>query len=310
MMENLIDIDDPSMDDIDKIYRMTEEMKEFPQSYYHVLEDKTLLMLFTKPSTRTRISFETGMTQMGGHGIYFTEEHSQISRGESMKDTAKVVSRYVDGIVARVHAHDDMLALAEYADVPVVNGLTDRLHPCQALADMYTLKEKVADVSDLQLVFVGDGNNVAHSVMQACARLGTDFTISCPQGYEPDQELIDRARAIGEETGATIKVVHDPHHAVSDADVLYTDVWVSMGDEEEQRERIKAFRHYQVDMDLVNTAGNPYVMHPLPAHRGQEITSDVMDSTYAIVYDQAENRLHVQKAALYRLMHDRAASSL
>lgn len=306
MMDNLIDINDLSRDDIDQIYRMTEEMKNFPQSYYHALEDKTLLMLFEKPSTRTRVSFEAGMTQLGGHAIYFTKEHSQLSRGESLKDTSKVLSRYTDGMMARLHTHDDLLHMAGHADVPVINGLTDLLHPCQALADLYTLKEKVDDLQDQQVVFIGDGNNVAHSLMQACAQFGVDFTLSCPQGYEPDREIIDRARSIGDDTGATIKIVHDPHHAVRGADVLYTDVAVSMGQEDERAERLNVFRHYQVDQELVSKAGDPFVMHPLPAHRGQEITADVIDGPNSIVYDQAENRLHVQKAVLYLLMKERA----
>lgn len=303
-MENLIDIHDLTLDEIRQIYRMTDEMKSFPQSYYTALQDRTLLMLFAKPSTRTRISFETGMTQMGGHGIYFTEEHSHLSRGESLKDTAKVVSRYTDAIMARLYDHEDLLRLAQHADVPVINGLTDLLHPCQALADLHTMQEKLGGLEDRKLVFVGDGNNVAHSVMQACATLGVDFTITGPQGYEPAKELIERARSVAEDTGATIKVVHDPHQAVRGADVLYTDVWISMGQEDEKQRRLNRFRHYQVDKDLMETAGDPLIMHPLPAHRGLEVTSDVLDSEHSIIYDQAENRLHVQKAILYLLLRD------
>ncbi len=302
MMKDLIDINDLTHEEIMQIYRMADEMQEYPESYYSALEDRTLLMLFEKSSTRTRISFEAGMTQLGGHGIYFTKEHSHLTRGESLKDTANVVSRYTDAVMARLYDHEDLLQLQRHADIPVINGLTDRLHPCQALADLYTLRGKTEDVSDLTVVFVGDGNNVAHSLMQACAQLGTDFTISCPQGYEPDTDLIQQSREIGEESGSTVKVVHDPHQAVRSADVLYTDVWVSMGDEDEQDERLRRFRHYQVDRDLVQTAGNPYVMHPLPAHRGLEATSEVLDSKSSIIYDQAENRLHVQKAILYLLM--------
>lgn len=303
-MNNLIDIDDVTLEEVRQVYRMADEMKEYPESYYTALEDKTLLMLFETPSTRTRISFETGMTQIGGHGIFFTEEDSHLGRGESMKDTAKVVSRYADGIMARMHDHDDLQELAAHADVPVINGLTTHSHPCQALADLYTLREKEDDVSDLELVFVGDGNNVARSLMNLCTMLGTDFTISCPQGYEPEKDVITQCRDRGDETGSTVKVVHDPHQAVRSADALYTDVWVSMGDEDEQQERIRRFQHYQVDKDLVRTAGDPHVMHPLPAHRGREATSDVLDSDSAIIYDQAENRLHVQKALLYLMLHE------
>lgn len=301
-VDNLIDIHDVTQEDIRRVYRMAEEMKTYPQSFYSALTDKSLLMLFAKPSTRTRISFESGMTQMGGHAIYFTEEHSHLSRGESLKDTAKVISRYTDGIMARLYDHQDLLNLAAYADVPVINGLTDHLHPCQALADLFTLQEKVEDLEEQTVVFVGDGNNVAHSLMQACAKLGVDVVMSCPQGYEPDKELIQRSRDVGENTGSTIRIIHDPHQAVHHADAIYTDVWVSMGDEDEERERLKRFRHYQVDKDLVQSAGSPFIMHPLPAHRGREVTDDVLDSEQSIIYDQAENRLHVQKAILNLLL--------
>ncbi|MDY6765815.1 MAG: ornithine carbamoyltransferase [Candidatus Nanohaloarchaea archaeon] len=300
-MDDLLDIADLSRDDVERIYEETDHIREHRSDASSALEQKTLLMVFAKPSTRTRISFETGMTELGGHAINFLTETSQLARGESLEDTARVVSRYVDGVMARLYDHEELLQLAEHADIPVINGLTDRLHPCQALSDLYTLRENGVTLEDAEIVFVGDGNNVAQSLMQACAVMGADFTWSGPQGYEPDRDIIEHARGIGADTGAAITVMHDPHQAVRGSDVLYTDVAVSMHHENTE-ERLETFRHYQVDEALVAAAGDPYVMHPLPAHRGDEITAAVMDSDNAIVYDQAENRLHVQKALLVDLL--------
>ncbi|MDY6769829.1 MAG: ornithine carbamoyltransferase [Candidatus Nanohaloarchaea archaeon] len=300
-MNDLIDIADLDAGDIQDLYDTTDRVTEHRSDASSALAQKTLLMMFAKPSTRTRISFETGMTQLGGHGIYFETGSSHLERGEALKDTAKVVSRYVDGVMARLYDHDELLELAEHADVPVINGLTDRLHPCQALSDLYTLREKGIGLSDADITFVGDGNNVAQSLLQACAQLGADFTWSGAQGYEPDRDIVEHARAVGAETGASITAMHDPHQAVRGTDVIYTDVFESMGQDRTERE-LERFRHYQVDEELVATAGDPYVMHPLPAHRGEEITSAVMDGPHSIVYDQAENRLHVQKAILMELL--------
>ncbi len=298
-MTDLLDLSGWTRDDLDAVFDRTDALRG---THRDDLDEMTLLMLFAKHSTRTRVSFETGMTELGGHAIYFPAERSQLARGESMTDTAHVLSRYVDGIMARLYAHDDLVALAEAADVPVINGLTDRFHPCQALADVYTLHDRGMDLADTHLVYVGDGNNVAHSLLHAATAAGMDITVSCPQGYEPDRDVVEHARETGEETGSRVRIVHDPHQAVTGADVIYTDVWVSMGDEDEAAERADRFRHYQVDADLVAAAGDPVVMHPLPAHRGQEITGEVLDGPRSIVYDQAENRLHVQKAVLADLL--------
>ncbi|MDY6761611.1 MAG: ornithine carbamoyltransferase [Candidatus Nanohaloarchaea archaeon] len=300
-MNDLLDIADLSTDEIEQIYEEADRSREHRSDASSALQQQTLLMVFAKPSTRTRISFETGMTELGGHAIHFLTETSHLERGEALKDTSKVVSRYVDGVMARLYDHEELMQLAEHADVPVINGLTDRLHPCQALSDLYTLREKGVELEEAQVVFVGDGNNVAQSLIQACAKLGVDVTWTGPQGYELEQDLVEHARSVGVDTGASITVMHDPHQAVRDADVLYTDVFESMGEDRTEQE-LERFRHYQVDSDLLKTAGDPYVMHPLPAHRGEEITSEVLDSDNSIVYDQAENRLHVQKGILMELL--------
>ncbi|MBI4399575.1 ornithine carbamoyltransferase [Candidatus Micrarchaeota archaeon] len=264
------------------------------------MKGKTLIMLFEKPSTRTRVSFEVAMTQLGGHAIYMDFTGSQISRGETMADTARVFSRYADIIMARLYKHGEMLELSENSTVPVINGLTDVEHPCQALADVLTIKER--NKLGGKLAFIGDcANNVANSLMLAAAKLGMEVTLICPPGYPPQKEFLEEAKKSGK-----VEVVTDPEKGVKGADVIYTDVWVSMGMEEEKAERMKAFVKYQVNQDLVKLAKKDcIVMHCLPAHRGQEITSEVLDGKNSAVWDQAENRLHAQKALLLYLMKQR-----
>lgn len=287
-MNHLLDIDDLSKTDIEDLYELTDRLKADPEEFGDSLTNESLVMLFAKPSTRTRISFEAGMTELGGHAIYFSQEHSQISRGESLNDTATVLSRYAGGIMARLFDHETMLELATGADVPVINGLTDKLHPCQALADGYTLREKGLD--DGPLAYVGDGNNVAHSLMQLCATLDIPCRIATPPGYEPAQEIKDRV------TGADVMVTNDPVEAVSGARAVYTDVFVSMGDDDAKR---ADFDEYQVTEALMAETDDAAFMHCLPAHRGEEVSAAVMDGENSIVYDQAENRKHVQKAILH-----------
>jgi len=290
---DLLDIHDFATDDIDALFELTDDLKRTPASYALSHPNQTLLMLFAKPSTRTRLSFEAGMTQLGGHAIDLAQERSQIGRGEPLRDVASVASRYVDAIMARVYAHEDILELAEYADVPVINGLTDLLHPCQALADLYTMRERGVD----SVAYIGDGNNVAHSLMQACAKLGVRCTVATPPGYEPDDRIRER---VGDEW---VRVTNDPREAVTGVDAVYTDTWVSMGQADDGDEKRAAFREFQVTDDLMRLAEPDAVfMHCLPAHRGVEVTEDVIDGPRSIVYEQAENRLHVQKAILHTVL--------
>lgn len=269
-----------------------------------VLKDKTLAMIFQKSSTRTRISFEVGINQLGGSGLYLSTNDLQIGRGEPISDTAKVMSRYVDGIMIRALHHEDVVELAKNATVPVINGLTDLEHPCQALADMLTIKEIYGNF-DGKLVFVGDGNNVCNSLLLICAILGMDMTVACPKGYEPNQDILKKAKEIAKDNDAVINVEYDIKTAVTDSTVIYTDVWVSMGDEAEEKERLSVFRPYQVNNELMSYAKDDAIfMHCLPAIRGQEVTAEVIDGNQSVVIDQAENRLHAQKAIMYHLMKD------
>jgi len=270
---------------------------------YEPLRGKSLAMIFEKASTRTRVSFEVGMTQLGGHALFLSPSDLQLGRGETIADTARVLSRYVDGIMYRAFRRENVLELARNASVPVINGLDDKEHPCQVIADLFTILEHRRSFKGAKLAYVGDGNNVCNSLLIGAAIVGMDVTAACPSGYEPDAELLVTARRIGKESGSKIHVVADPVAAVQRADVVYTDVWVSMGQEKEKELREKVFRPYQVNSTLLDHAKkDAVVMHCLPAHRGLEITDDVMDGPQSIVLDQAENRLHAQKAILSRLL--------
>lgn len=268
-------------------------------SHEDVLRGKTLAMIFQKPSLRTRVSFEVGMTQLGGHALYLGPEDIKLGKRETTEDIALNLSRYVDGIMARVFGHEVVEELARWATVPVINGLSDLHHPCQALGDMLTILEKRGELRGTQLVFIGDGNNVAHSLIEASARLGLRFRIACPKGHEPDAEIVARARTEGGE----VEILHDPKKAAEGADVLYTDVWASMGQEAEAEERKRRFQGFTVDVGLVERA-NPgcLVMHCLPAHYGEEITYEASRLPNSAIFDQAENRLHAQKAVLALLL--------
>jgi ornithine carbamoyltransferase len=264
-----------------------------------LLKGKTLAMIFEKPSTRTRVSFEVGMWQLGGYALYLNASDLQLGRGETVADTAQVLSRYVNGIMARVFAHQTILDLVKYSKVPVINGLSDFTHPCQGLADLFTIYEKKGRLSGLKLAYVGDANNVAHSLFYGCSKVGMDITLGCPKGYEPNPEVVSGAREEGKKSGCKVKVTNDPKEAVREADIVYTDVWTSMGKEKEYAKRVKIFRPYQVNSQLVKGAKADYLfMHCLPAHRGEEVTNEVADSKNSVIFDQAENRLHTQKALL------------
>ncbi|HET6675869.1 MAG TPA: ornithine carbamoyltransferase [Nitrospiraceae bacterium] len=269
----------------------------------HHLQGKMLGLLFQKPSTRTRVSFEAGMNQLGGQAMVLPMADIQLSRGESIADTARVLSRYLDGLVIRTFDHAIVEEWAREATIPVINGLTDLSHPCQALSDLLTIQEKKRGLRGLKIAYVGDGNNVTNSLIEASAKMGLSIAVGCPPGYLPDQHIIDWARAEAQETGAAVDIHHDPHVAVKDADVVYTDVWISMGREREQARRLKTLAPYQLNERLLKRAKqDAIVMHCLPAHRGEEITAAVLDGPQSVILDQAENRLHVQKAVLVRLL--------
>ena len=290
--DRLLDVDDLSREQLHEVLTRATDLKERQSrgKRHALLEDETLGMIFEKPSTRTRVSFETGMTQLGGHAVFLGPDDIHLGHGEPVKDTARAISRYADVIMARVFDHADVEALAEYATVPVVNGLTDDAHPCQTLADLLTIRERFG-FEDTSVAWVGDGNNVAQSFVIGAALAGLDLTVATPPGYGIDDAVLDRAADLGSAPSTT----HDPEAAVTDADVVYTDVWISMGQEAERDEKLAAFDGFQVTPDLL---GGRALMHCLPAHRGEEITDAAIESDNAIVWDQAENRLHAQNGLL------------
>ncbi|WP_425452194.1 ornithine carbamoyltransferase [Paenibacillus sambharensis] len=270
---------------------------------YQPLKGKTLGMIFEKSSTRTRVSFEVGMYQLGGHALFLSKNDLQLGRGETVWDTAQTMSRYLDGIMIRTYAHRTVIELARGATVPVINGLTDYAHPCQVLADYQTVLEHKGRLEGLKIAYIGDGNNMVHSLLIGAAKLGMHMSVASPEGYEPDEALVKQAKEIGSQTGSVIEVFRDPQEAASQADVLYTDVWASMGQEDEQKEREIAFANYQVNEELVRYAKSDYVfMHCLPAHRGEEVSAGIIDGEHSIIFDEAENRLHAQKAIMAATM--------
>ncbi|RLF86158.1 ornithine carbamoyltransferase [Thermococci archaeon] len=302
---DILCLQDFTREELETILKTAEMMKIWNKigKPHRVLEGKTLAMIFQKPSTRTRISFEVGIYQLGGYGLYLNAQDLQLRRGETIADTARVLSRYVDGIMARVFDHQDVVDLAKYGSVPVINGLSDFSHPCQALADYMTIKEKKGRIEGIKVVYVGDGNNVCHSLMIAGTKLGANVVVATPEGYEPDAKVIKWAEENAAESGGSFELLHDPVQAVKDAEVIYTDVWASMGQEAEAEERRKIFMPFQVNKDLIKHAKKDYIfMHCLPAHRGEEVTDDVVDSPNSVVFDEAENRLHTQKAAMALVM--------
>jgi ornithine carbamoyltransferase len=301
---HLLSLKDYSRAEIDEIYDLARKMKADRGSYREALKGKTLGMIFQKPSTRTRVSFEVGMLQLGGAALFLGSDAIQLNRGETIADTAKVLSRYVDGIMARVFAHQDVLDLARHGTVPVINGLSDLLHPCQALADYFTLLEKRGTLDGLKIAYVGDGNNVCHELMFGAVKLGLTMTVAAPAGYQPNQ-LVVRNAAREAQKGKTPAplVIEDPMEAVAGADVVYTDVWTSMGQEAEAEARRQAFQGFMVTPQMMAAASPEAVfMHCLPAHRGEEVAAEVIDGPRSVVFDEAENRLHVQKAVLLLLL--------
>nr|WP_227936800.1 ornithine carbamoyltransferase [Alkalihalobacillus deserti] len=289
--------------EISKLLENALEIKNNKAAYSEALKGQSLGMIFENASTRTRVSFEVGMTQLGGHALFLSPKDMQIGRGEPVKDTANALSRYVDAIMIRTNSHELVEDLALHASVPVINALTDNYHPCQAMADLLTILEHKGSLKGRKIAYVGDGNNVAHSLLVASAKVGMDMTIATPEGYEVNAEIFEKAQKAAEETGAKIVQTHDPKAAVTDVDVIYTDVWASMGFEQEQEQRLKQFFDYQVNDELTLLAKEDFIfLHCLPAHRGEEVTAEVIDGNRSVVYDQAENRLHAQKAILLALL--------
>ena len=294
MTSDFLAIPDFTRDELDSLFTLAERMHA--GSYdKKPLAGKTLAMIFMKSSTRTRVSFEVGTYQLGGHALFLSPRDVQLGRGEPIADTARVLSRYVDGIMIRTFAHQDIEELAKYADVPVINGLTDLLHPCQILADILTVRAEFgANISDKKFAWIGDGNNMANSWINAAYRFGFDLDIACPEGYEPADHLLARAQKV-----AKVRVVRDPMEAARGAHVINTDVWASMGQEQEQKDRERAFTGYTVSPKLMKEADNKAIfLHCLPAHRGEEVSADVIDGPQSRVWDEAENRLHAQKAVM------------
>jgi ornithine carbamoyltransferase len=296
---------DLSRGDLQLIFELAERVKAAPGSFAQALRGRQLALIFEKPSLRTRVTFEVGMTSLGGFAVYLDHAKPRLGEREAVKDIARNLERWVDGIVARTFAHEAVVELAQSASIPVINALTDLFHPCQALADFFTLKNKFGDLEGLKLAFVGDGNNVCHSLMITAAKLGVSMRVATPPGYEPKAAILAEAKALAAESGATSELVHHPLEAVAGAQAVYTDVWASMGQEYAMHLRAQVFAPYRVTRELMATAASDAVfMHCLPAHRGQEVTGEVIDCPRSVVYEQAENRLHVQKALLILLLQN------
>lgn len=300
---HFISLADHNPTELRNLLELARHIKLAPQAFAQTCAGLSLGMIFRKPSLRTRVSFQTGIFQLGGQGIYLGPTDIQLHRGEPIADTARVLSRMVDGIMARLFDHQNMLDLAENAEVPVINGLTDFNHPCQVLADLLTIHERRGRLSGLKLAYVGDGNNMAHSLLHGCALMGMEVAVGHAAGYAPDAAVVARSEAIAAENGGKVVITEDAVEAVRDADVVYGDVWASMGQEDETRERLAHFADYTVDAKLFGEARRDAIyMHCLPAHRGEEVTSEVIDGPRSVIFDQAENRLHAQKAVMVNLM--------
>ncbi|MFF3922063.1 ornithine carbamoyltransferase [Paenibacillus sp. FSL M8-0142] len=302
---DMIELDEYSTEEIQFLLDSAIELKRKQKNgeVYQPLKGKTLGLIFEKSSTRTRVSFEVGMFQLGGHALFLSKNDIQLGRGEPISDMAQVMSRYLDGIMIRTFGHDNVINLAKHASIPVINGLSDMAHPCQVLADLQTVLEHKGKLKGLKMAFIGDGNNMAHSLLIGGAKMGMHVAVASPEGYTPDEGIVKLSEEIAAQTGGKITITHDPIEAAKDADVIYTDVWASMGFEEEQAEREAAFADFQVNEELVKAAKPDYLfLHCLPAHRGEEVSEGVIDGANSVIFDQAENRLHAQKALMVALM--------
>lgn len=298
---DFVSLSDFNKDEITYLLNYASELKEQTKKgvLTPVLKDKNLVLIFSKPSLRTRVSFEIGMRQLGGNSLTLKQDEINLGVRETIADSARVLSRYADCVMIRTFAHSDVEEFAHYADVPTINGLTDNSHPCQIMADLLTIKEHFGTLEGLKLTYVGDGNNVAHSLLVGCAIVGMNVTIGCPQGFEPSQKYLDLALEIAKKSGSKVEVVHNPQFAVKDANIIYTDVWASMGQESETDKRKEIFKPYQINQTLCDAAANDaIVLHCLPAHREEEITHEVLEKNADIIFEQAENRMHAQKAIM------------
>ncbi len=306
MQKDLLSIADLSVEEMQIVFRRADEIRKDPKRFENLLKGRILALVLEKPSTRTRLSFEVGIRQLGGDSIYMGWNESQLGRGESIKDTARILERYVDGIVARVFRHRELVELAESCGIPVISGLSDMEHPCQALADIYTIRERKKAIKGLKFAYLGDaGSNVAHSLMLACTKLGMHMYVACPERYSPNKEILRQAEENSRRFWGTLKIVPTAKQAATNADIIYTDTWVSMGEEEQAKKRERELKPFQVNSEVLKLAKKDcMVMHCLPAHRGKEITDDVMDGPNSVVFGQAENRMHVQKALLTMLMRE------
>jgi len=293
---NLLTLKEFSDEEILSLIKKAVDMKKNPKKYYNKLTNKTLAMLFQKTSTRTRMSFESAMTQLGGHAQYLDWRTTNLTLG-SLKDEIKCMARYADVIMARVYKHEDILTMAEASSVPLINGLCDKYHPCQVMADLLTVYENFGKLKGIKLAYVGDGNNVCNTLLIGCAKTGMEISVATPKGYEPLKEVVDYAKKQGK-----VSLYNDFRQAVKGADVVYTDTWVSMGQEEDKEKRMNAFKGWTVNSEMMKLTNNAYFMHCLPAHRGLEVSDDVLDSKKSIVFDQAENRMHAQKAILLKCL--------
>ncbi len=302
---DFISIADHSPAEISEILSLAHQLKKKPAKHAGLLKGRSMALIFQKPSNRTRVSFETGIFQLGGNAIYLASDDISLGKREPTADIARTLSRYVGGIVARVFAHDDLIELAKYATVPVINALSDFSHPCQALADILTIQEKFGKLKGLKMAYIGDGNNMTNSLMLACAKTGMNFSVATPKGYEASGVCFNKAQACAKVSGSRIVSTNDPVEAVAGANVIYTDTWVSMGQEEDAVQRLKDFSGYQVDEKLCSRADKGYIfMHCLPAHRGQEVCKKVIDGPHSVIFDEAENRLHIQKAIMVFLYNN------
>ena len=304
-MKHLLSLNDLSTDEIHDLLKLSAKLKRQTKEgvQHHLLKGKTLGMIFTKSSTRTRVSFEVGMYQLGGYSLFLSSNDIQLGRGESIFDTANVLSRYIDGIMIRTFQQSDVEDLAKYGSIPVINGLTDEMHPCQILADLLTVYEHKGKLEGLKLAYIGDGNNVAHSLLHGCTKTGMDIAIASPKGYECDSRYVEEAKEAAKSSGSKVVLTQDPVEAIANADVVYADTWISMGQEDQKEEKLNIFMPYQINSQLFSKAKEDAIfLHCLPAYRGYEVTEDVIDSAQSVIFDEAENRLHAQKAVMATLM--------
>ena len=304
-MKHLISLGDLKKEQIHNILKLAEKLKYQQKEgvQHHLLKGKTLGMIFTKSSTRTRVSFEVGMYQLGGNSLFLSSNDIQLGRGETIYDTAQVLSRYIDGIMIRTFSHKDVEDLAKYGSIPVINGLTDLMHPCQILADLQTVYEHKERLEGLKMAYIGDGNNVANSLIQGCAKVGMNIAVASPKGFECDSDIVYESKFDAKANGSEILLTEDPYEAIADADVVYADTWISMGQESEKETKIKTFMPYQINTELFSKANEDAIfLHCLPAYRGYEVTEEIIDGPQSVIFDEAENRLHAQKAVMALLM--------